>query len=299
MSKKDDIRESVSQAYADAVNRPSQTPGLCCEPVQKGVVVKSAGYGKEELADLPADAVENSFGCGNPLAFSEVKTGEVVVDLGSGAGIDVLIASKKVGDSGRVIGIDMTDDMLARARANIEKAGVTNAEVRKGYIEALPIDDASVDWVISNCVINLSPDKPKVFAEIARVLKPGGKMLVSDIVAQDLPEDVLADQRLYCSCVSGAISEADYVQGLRDAGMDPVEVRERIVYDECQLAAFIESEIPASSGGGSDESPCCSSSCSCGPDDSATSSTGPSSADLAKTMQGKIWSAKVFAQKPA
>lgn len=292
MTKHTDIRESVSKAYADAVSRPSAAPGLCCEPVQKGVVVKSAGYTAEELAALPADAVENSFGCGNPLAFSEVKEGDVVVDLGSGAGIDVLIAAKKVGATGRVIGIDMTDEMLARAKANIENAGVTNAEVRKGIIEALPIDDASVDWVISNCVINLSPDKPKVFAEIFRVLKPGGRMLVSDIVAQDLPEDVLKDERLYCSCVSGAISEEKYVQGLRDAGMDPVEVRDRIVYDDGQLTAFIESEIPkedASQAGACDTGVCC-----CGP---ATS--GPSSEELATTMQGKIWSAKVFAQKPA
>ncbi len=294
MSKHNDIRESVSKAYADAVNRPSQTPGLCCEPVQKGVVVKSAGYTNEELAALPADAVENSFGCGNPLAFSEVKAGEVVVDLGSGAGIDVIIAAKKVGETGRAIGIDMTDDMLDRARANIESAGVKNAEVRKGIIEALPIDDASVDWVISNCVINLSPDKAKVFAEIARVLKPGGKMLVSDIVAQDLPEDVLKDERLYCSCVSGAISEADYVQGLRDAGMESVEVRERIVYDESQLAAFIESEIPKEANAPSDASSCCATACCCGP-----TTDGPTSEALAATMQGKIWSAKVFAKKPA
>ena len=158
----------------------------------KGVVAKLAGYSDEEFAALPADAVVNSFGCGNPLAFSAVQPGEVVLDLGSGAGIDLLLAARKVGAAGRVIGVDMTEEMIARARANIAAAGIENAEVRQGIIEELPVEDSSVDWVISNCVINLSPEKPRVFAEIARVLKPGGTMLVSDIVAEDLPEEIVA-----------------------------------------------------------------------------------------------------------
>jgi len=302
-----DIRDSVAEAYTRAVNTPKPQGSTCCQPVQKGVVVKSAGYTAEELAALPADAVENSFGCGNPLAFSEVKPGDTVLDLGSGAGIDLLIAAKKVGSAGRVIGIDMTDDMIERARANLAAAGVTHAEVRKGLIEQMPVDDHSVDWVISNCVINLSPEKPKVFAEIARVLKPGGKMLVSDIVAEELPESVRVDERLYCSCVAGAIGEDAYLQGLRDAGLVNVAVRERIVYDEAQLEGFIMSELPQSAQG----SCCCGDTCAPTPDSSASTpeaaapapdgfaSTPASAAELAKTMLSKIWSAKVYAEKPA
>lgn len=280
------IRENVSRAYARAVESP--TPGSCCcsAPAQKGVVAKLAGYSTADLNSLPPEAVANSFGCGNPLAFSDVKEGDVVLDLGSGAGIDVLIAAKKVGPKGRAIGIDMTDEMIAKARDNFFLSGLTNVEVRKGIIEELPVDAASVDWVISNCVINLSPEKPRVFAEIARVLKPGGRLLVSDIVAQDLPEWVLRDARLYSSCVAGAISEEEYLQGLRDAGLVDVEVRERFVYDASQLHGFIGSELAdvvESSG-------CCG---------GGTSTLAP--ADLkesVKELTGKIWSAKFYARKP-
>jgi len=283
MTANPDIRDTVSKAYAELARRPSPEGSTCCEPIQKGVAVKSAGYTKEELGSIPADAVENSFGCGNPLAFSEVKEGEVVVDLGSGAGIDVLIAAGKVGPTGRAIGIDMTDEMLERARANIAQAGVTNAEVRKGFIEELPVDDASADWVISNCVINLSPDKPKVFAEIARVLKPGGKMLVSDIVCDDLPPEVLSDDGMYCGCVAGAISEHDYLQGLRDAGLVNVEVRDRIVYDASYIKTFVSSELSECKPSG-----CC-----------GSSGNKPTFDDLVDQLDGKIWSAYVYAEKPA
>jgi len=306
MTTPSDIRDTVAQAYTRAVNAPKPEGSTCCQPVQKGVVVKSAGYTAEELAALPANAVENSFGCGNPLAFSDVKPGETVLDLGSGAGIDLLIAAKKVGPAGRVIGIDMTDDMIDRARANLAAAGITHAEVRKGLIEQMPVDDNSVDWVISNCVINLSPEKPKVFAEIARVLKPGGKMLVSDIVAEELPESVRADERLYCSCVSGAIGEDAYLQGLRDAGLVNVEVRERIKYDQTQLEGFIQSELPESLKG----SCCCGDGCAPTPDASASTQHSSASTvdaasipmpagEIAEIMLNKIWSAKVYAEKPA
>jgi len=279
-----DIRETVSKAYAELAQRPRPKGSTCCEPIQKGMAVKAAGYTKEELRALPADAVENSFGCGNPLAFSEVKEGEIVVDLGSGAGIDVLIAAGKVGPTGRAIGIDMTDEMLERAQANIARAGVTNAEVRKGLIEALPVDDGSVDWVISNCVINLSPEKPKVFAEIARVLKPGGKMLVSDIVCEDLPPEVLSDDGLYTGCVAGAISEADYLQGLRDAGLVNVAVRDRIVYEASQIEVFVSSELRDNESGG-----CCYGS---------TAGAKPDISKLVASLAGKIWSANIYAEKP-
>jgi SAM-dependent methyltransferase len=254
----------------------------CCgggAAIPKGVAAKLAGYSREELSALPADAVSNSFGCGNPLAFSEVEEGDVVLDLGSGAGIDLLLAAKKVGPTGRAIGIDMTDEMIAKARENIAAAGLANVEVRKGIIEALPVEDASVDWVISNCVINLSPEKPRVFAEIARVLKPGGRMMVSDIVAQDLPDWVRQNAVLYGSCVAGAISEAEYLAGLRAAGLVDVETRARLEYDPAQLKGLIASEVPKTA--------------CCGPslDEAALDA-------LAETLSSKIWSAKVYARKP-
>ena len=225
----DDQRRSVSEDYARAVTSPAE--GCCCSPTPKGVVAKLAGYTDDEVAVLPPEAVVNSFGCGNPLAFSEVRPGDVVLDLGSGAGIDLLLAAKKVGQNGRVIGVDMTDAMIAKAQENIAAAGLTNVEVRKGIIEELPVEDASVDWVISNCVINLSPEKARVFAEIARVLRPGGRMLVSDIVAEDLPPEISGNRHLYSSCLAGAISEPAYLDGLRQAGLVEVQVRDRLVYD--------------------------------------------------------------------
>jgi SAM-dependent methyltransferase len=271
------IRENVSKDYARAV---TEGRSCCGTTVPKGVVAKLAGYSDDELSALPPDAVVNSFGCGNPLAYSMVKSGEVVLDLGSGAGIDLLLAARKVGPQGRVIGVDMTDEMIARARENIASAKLTNVEVRKGIIEDLPVESASVDWVISNCVINLSPEKHRVFAEISRVLRPGGAMLVSDIVAKDLPPEILKSAHLYSSCVAGAISEEAYLDGLRQAGLTGVEVRERLVYDATQLEAFIGSELK--------EAPAC--------------CCGPSVSDLAREwgprLQGKIWSAKIVARKP-
>jgi SAM-dependent methyltransferase len=243
MKDKNLIRISVSEDYARAVNSPGRS---CCgggDTIPKAITAKLAGYTDEDFAALPADAVVSSFGCGNPLAFSGVRPGDVVLDLGSGAGIDLLLAAKKVGAGGRVIGVDMTDDMIARARENAAAAGLTNVEVRKGIIEELPVEDASVDWVISNCVINLSPEKERVFAEIARVLKPGGRMLVSDIVAERMPPEMREDRRLYSSCLAGAISEAAYLEGLRTAGLADVEVRDRYVYDEDQLESLIGSEL--------------------------------------------------------
>ena len=181
-------------------------------------MVNFAGYSDEQLADIPSDAVVNSFGCGNPVALAGLREGDTVLDLGSGAGIDLLLAARLVGPQGRVIGVDMTDEMIAKARENAEAAGLDNIEVRKGIIEELPVDDSSVDWVISNCVINLSPEKSRVFAEIARVLRPRGRMLVSDMMARDLPEELLALPDAYSSCVAGAIDEDEYLAGLRHRG---------------------------------------------------------------------------------
>jgi SAM-dependent methyltransferase len=273
-------RESVSEDYARAVKSPAQS--CCCSPVPKGVVAKLAGYTDDEIAALPAEAVVNSFGCGNPLAFSEVKPGDVVLDLGSGAGIDLLLAAKKVGRTGKVIGVDMTDAMIEKARENARAAGLTNVEVRKGIIEELPVDAGSVDWVISNCVINLSPEKARVFAEIARVLKPGGRMLVSDIVAEGLPPEIAGNRRLYSSCLAGAIGEKDYLDGLRRAGLGDVEVKARLVYDAVQIEAFIGSELNDAAMG------CCGG----GPTDDLAKAWAP-------RLAGKVASVKVAARKPA
>lgn len=267
-----ETHDLVSRTYAKAVTTPG---GSCCAgstcgaPAQKGVLAKVAGYSAEDLDALPSDTVANSFGCGNPLAFSEVKPGDVVLDLGSGAGIDLIIAARKVGPTGRVIGVDMTDAMIERARANVAAAGLSNVEVRKGLIEDLPVESGSVDWVISNCVINLSPDKPRVFREIARVLRPGGRLRVSDIVVQDLPEALRKSPALYASCIAGAISEAAYVAGLGEAGLTDVTVRERVVYDAAQLEALAAS------------------------DQSFASSAAP----LARQAAGKVWSAVFFARR--
>lgn len=269
-------RKRVSEAYAEAVEAES----CCGGPAPKGVAAKLAGYDEVMLRELPADAVVNSFGCGNPVAFASITEGEVVLDLGSGAGIDLLLAAKKVGQTGRVIGIDMTDEMLAKANENISAAGVDNVEVRKGIIEDLPVEDSSVDWVISNCVINLSPEKDKVFAEIARVLKPGGRMSVSDIVAEDLPEWVKSDEILYNSCIGGAISETAYLDGLRAAGLSEVRVEERLPYDSVQVEDLLISDIAEAT-----TSSCC----------------GSATADpkaIADAVSGKVWSARVTARKP-
>ena len=280
MSDPNNTRRDVSTDYAKAVSSGS---GCCGGPVPKGVVAKIAGYSAEDFAALPTEAVVNSFGCGNPLAFSAVTSGLVVLDLGSGAGIDLLLAAKKVGPTGRAIGVDMTDEMIAKANENIAAAGLTNAEVRKGIIEELPVDDASVDWVISNCVINLSPEKDRVFAEIARVLRPGGTMLVSDIVAEEIPAEIADNRHLYSSCLAGAISENAYIAGLRDAGLGDVEVVDRLVYDMAQLEVFIGSELKG------ETTSCC--------------GTGNVDAELARRwaeqLVGKIASVKVQARKPA
>ena len=250
MSTENRIRERVSKAYAQAVTTGSGCCGetSCCgaetDKTPKGVAAKTAGYSAEELASLPAEAAINSFGCGNPTAFAGVSEGEVVVDLGSGAGIDLLLAAQKVGTTGRVIGIDMTDEMIARARKAIDAAGAGNVEVRKGFIEELPVEEDSVDLVISNCVINLSPDKPRVFSEIARVLRPGGRMSVSDIVVEELPWWLRRIPSVYNSCVGGAISESRYVAGLEDAGLGEVEVLDRLYYDSEQMTNLVLSEVP-------------------------------------------------------
>ncbi len=293
MKKPEEIRRSVAETYAKAVTGQDaggccgSSASACCTPLvsigaspttPQNAITEAAGYSRGELDSLPASAVESAFGCGNPLAYSEVRAGQTVLDLGSGAGIDILLAAQKVGPTGRVIGVDMTDEMIERARANIEAAGLANVEVRKGLIEELPVDDSSVDWVISNCVINLSPEKERVFAEIARVLAPGGQLQVSDIVAEELPDWIRQNSEMYSSCVAGAISEDEYLAGLRGAGLEAVEVRERLVYDREQIAAF------ASSDEAGQVVSCCI------PEGLAE--------QIGEALSGKIWSAKFYARKP-
>ena len=281
MNKPDQTRESVSKAYARAATAPRKAG--CCGPTADEVAAAPTDYDREALAELPGDAVAYSMGCGDPLVFGDVEPGDTVLDLGSGAGIDLLLAAKRVGPEGRVIGVDMTDVMIEKARANILAAGLDNVEVRKGFIEELPVETDSVDWVISNCVINLSPEKNRVFAEIARVLKPGGRILVSDIVVENLPESLRRNEAIYNSCVGGAISESAYLDGLSHAGLVDVEVRKRHVYDAAQLEGMSADVLSGDDGG----------SC-CGPD----SCCGVDTRVVAEAIAGKVWSAQFAATKP-
>jgi len=202
---------------------PVEQQSSCCGSAQDETS-KVIGYSEDELSSLPEGA-NLGVGCGNPLALASVNEGDTVVDLGSGAGIDCFLAAKRVGDSGHVIGVDMTPQMLEKARANAEKGGYPNVEFREGEIENMPIEDNTVDVIISNCVINLSPDKPKVFSEIMRVLKPGGKFFVSDIVVnQELPEAIKASEAAITACVGGAILKTDYLGGLEKAGLTDIEI---------------------------------------------------------------------------
>jgi SAM-dependent methyltransferase len=187
-------------------------------------VAEAFGYSAEELSSIPAEA-NMGLSCGNPTATANLRPGEVVVDLGSGGGLDVFLAAKKVGPTGKAIGIDMTPEMLARARVNAKRQGLANVEFHESTIDKLPLPEASVDCVISNCVINLAPDKAAVFREISRVLKPGGRLAVSDIaLKKPLPEEVGNDLLAYVGCIAGAILIADYVAGLKAAGFSAVEV---------------------------------------------------------------------------
>ncbi|MBK8810549.1 MAG: arsenite methyltransferase [Acidobacteria bacterium] len=187
-------------------------------------VAEAFGYSSDELASIPAEA-NMGLSCGNPTAMASLQPGETVVDLGSGGGLDVFLAAEKVGSAGRAIGIDMTPEMIALAKRNAEKAGYANVEFHLATIDKLPLPDNSVDCVISNCVINLAPDKPAVFREIARVLKPGGRLAVSDIaLKKDLPPELGADVMAYVGCIAGAIPIEDYRTGLKDAGFSAVEV---------------------------------------------------------------------------
>lgn len=211
--------EQVRDKYAGVARS-----GLSNDHAGVRAVAEAFGYSPEELADLPAEA-NMGLSCGNPTATAHLKPGEVVVDLGSGGGIDVLLAAKKVGPTGRAIGIDMTPEMIERAKTNAVKAGVANAEFHLARMEAMPLPDASADVLISNCVLNLAPDKPAVFREMFRVLKPGGRVAVSDIALKKaLPDELAQSVAAYVGCVAGAIEIAEYERLLREAGFETVQV---------------------------------------------------------------------------
>ncbi len=241
MNRPEDIRKDVSTSYARAVEQSKPGSSCCAGPTPTTALTTLAGYSREALAALPPDAVVNSFGCGNPLALAELREGDTVLDLGSGAGIDLLLAAKLVGPRGKVIGVDMTDAMIQRARANAAAAGLTNVDVLEGIIEDLPVESGTIDFVVSNCVINLSPEKHRVFAEICRVLKTGGRFSISDIVAEPMPEWIKTEGLLYSACISGAIPEPEYLAGLRAAGLVDIAIRDRLTYDASQLAGLLDS----------------------------------------------------------
>jgi ubiquinone/menaquinone biosynthesis C-methylase UbiE len=235
----------VREKYAAAARAAAEGNDGCCSPADEQAGPFGASLYGGEASDAPEAAVEASLGCGVPTAVADLHEGEVVLDLGSGAGADVLISAKRVGSTGRAIGIDMTDEMLDLARRNAAEAGVENVEFRKGYLEELPLEDASVDVVISNCVINLSGDKPKVLAEAARVLRPGGRFAVSDVIADpDMDEQTRADMAAWTGCIAGALTETEFRTALQAAGLRDVEIRETHRVHEHAAAAIIRAGKP-------------------------------------------------------
>ena len=243
----EEIREIVRARYGEAARSvQNQKAASCCgsgtgccttesqDPITVGL------YDESEKASLPVEAVLASLGCGNPTALAELREGEVVLDLGSGGGIDGLLSARRVGATGKAYGLDMTDDMLALARENQRKAGVQNVEFLKGEIEAIPLPEAAVDVIISNCVINLSADKPKVLAEAFRVLRPGGRFAVSDIVLRSaLPEEAQRSFALWTGCVAGALQESEYRRLLADAGFGSIDIEPTRVYQAEDARAFL------------------------------------------------------------
>ncbi len=270
---KKNIQDTVREKYADAAlrvlgNEAASCCGdgsadACCDPITGNL------YDESDTTQLPAEAVLASLGCGNPTALAELHAGETVLDLGSGGGIDVLLSAKRVGPSGKVYGLDMTDEMLELARQNQEKAGVRNVEFLKGTLEDIPLPDESVDVIISNCVINLSGDKPRALAEAFRVLRPGGRFAVSDVVVRGaMPAELRRSLELWVGCVAGALEESQFRQILRDVGFEHVDIEPTRVYRAEDARAFL-------------------------------SNAGLDVGAVASDVDGRIMSAFVRAQKPA
>ena len=272
------LKEQVKKQYGDAALRVStgDTSGSCCgtsaccgSTTETWDPITADLYDEKQKAGIPAEALLASLGCGNPTALAELKEGETVLDLGSGGGIDVLLSAKRVGPTGKVFGLDMTDEMLALANQNKERAGVENVEFLKGDIERIPLPDSSVDVIISNCVINLSADKKKVLAEAFRVLKPGGRFAVSDVVVRgEVPSEVRTSMELWIGCVAGALEEQEFLGLLLSAGFENPSIEPTRIYKAEDAAAFL-------------------------------SGTDLSGGDLASEIDGKFMGAFVRATKPA
>ncbi len=239
------LREEVRERYAEAARQAGAGCGCgpsCCEPEGFG----PGRYEPELLAEVPDAAALASLGCGNPIAVAELREGETVLDLGSGGGIDVILSARRVGPSGKAYGLDMTEEMLELARRNAAEAGVENVELLRGYIEDIPLPDRSVDVIISNCVINLSTDKPRVFAEMRRVLRPGGRLGIADVVAADaLTPEERAERGSFVGCIAGALSFAEYEAELTRAGFVDVRVEPTHEVADGMYGAIVRARAPA------------------------------------------------------
>src|SRR6188474_2197556 len=248
MKEGNEIKEHVRSEYGQAARQAKNGKPSCCgtgsllegdalDPITGNL------YGTDQTEGLPTEAVRASFGCGNPTALATIQPGETVLDLGSGGGIDVLLSARRVGPTGKVYGLDMRDEMLALARENQQKAGVANVEFLKGEIENIPLPDNSVDVIISNCVINLSADKDRVIREAFRVLKPGGRFAVSDVVVRgDVPAEIRKSMELWVGCVAGALGDYEYVAKLAKAGFDGIDIETTRVYSVEDARTFLAGE---------------------------------------------------------
>ena len=273
----ENLKDEIKSKYGEAARRAaSGGTSTCCAPTCCGGEAQSAStdvvtsnlYEEAQKSELPAEAVLASLGCGNPTALAQLNPGDVVLDLGSGGGIDVLLSARRVGARGKAYGLDMTDDMLALARENLRKSGLQNVEFLKGEIEQIPLPDNSVDVIISNCVINLSADKDRVLAEAFRVLRPGGRFAVSDIVVRgNVPTDLRRNVELWVGCVAGALEESEYRQKLACAGFESIDLEPTRVYRAADAVALL-------TGSGFDAE------------------------DVARRVDGKFMSAFVRARKP-
>ncbi|MSV27593.1 MAG: arsenite methyltransferase [Bryobacterales bacterium] len=242
-----DIREIVREKYGQAALRVDTGGSSCCGSSPSGCCgpdpITSNLYDESQASQIPAEAMLASLGCGNPTALADLHPGETVLDLGSGGGIDVLLSARRVGPLGKAYGLDMTDEMLALARANREKSGITNAEFLKGEIENIPLPDNSVDVVISNCVINLSADKGRVLNEAFRVLKPGGRFAVSDVVVRgEMPAEIRRSILMWVGCVAGALEESEYQTKLAAAGFESISLEPTRIYRVDDAREFLASE---------------------------------------------------------
>jgi SAM-dependent methyltransferase len=239
-----DVKQLVQEKYGEAARRVGTGGSACCgtSPASDGCCdpITSNLYDASQVSSIPEEAALASLGCGNPTALAELHAGETVLDLGSGGGIDVLLSARRVGPTGKAYGLDMTDEMLALARENQRKSGLANVEFLRGEIEHIPLPDKSVDVVISNCVINLSVDKDQVLREAFRVLKPGGRFAVSDVVTRgDVPDEVRKDMLLWVGCIAGALRDSEYAEKLTRAGFETIGIEPTRVYNVEDARAFL------------------------------------------------------------